>query len=273
LLPVLANLVTNTSEALGDHAVAFLALVTIMELCDLAARRHVDPEHFRSCIQRHAELYKRLFGILYIYKKNHYAFHLPDQLIECIMYLLNCWALERKHRVPKRFGNQVTNPQRDYDVSVHREVTMQHIESLKIEPLHFNERPHLINPHKLSKRMQQRINLNGIPADAFEIAASAKFNAHDKCAVGDVVFLRPDIGMPFAAGKVKMLIALANQCEEVAALVECWQYVHSTSTARCTKWTTSDAPLNFFMASDILAVGIWSQTGAVASLLVPHTMK
>ena len=55
LLPVLANLVANTRIAIGDYAVAFLALARCLELCDATARRHVDPQHLRDCIAEHAE--------------------------------------------------------------------------------------------------------------------------------------------------------------------------------------------------------------------------
>ena len=62
LAPVLANLVTNTAIDIGEHAVAFLSLVRVLELCDATARRHVDPEELLACIKTHAEHYKRLFG-------------------------------------------------------------------------------------------------------------------------------------------------------------------------------------------------------------------
>ena len=105
------------------------------------------------------------------------------------------------------------------------------------------------------------------------MATSAKFKEYESCSVGDVVFVAPDIAHPFAAGKVHMLISISgsNHGEELAALVESWQYIRHTD--RCTKWKTSDAPLKFVFASRILHTGIWSHTGSIASLLVPMHMK
>ena len=273
LLPVLANLVANTRIPIGDHAVAFLALAKCMELCDATARRHVDPQHLRDCITEHAEHYKRLFGSQWIFKKNHYAFHLADQL-EILFYLLNCWALERKHKTPKRFANQTQNLTAPFDVSVHREVTALHIQSLKLEPHHFTERPRLINPHPIYKSMLKHLDLNGIPADAFQMARTMKFNEYEACTVGDVVFLAAEAGNRFAAGKIHMLISISKTSpgdEEVAALIESWEY--RSHTERCTKWNTSNAPLKCVLASQLLHTAIWSQTGSIASVLLPLHMK
>ena len=110
------------------------------------------------------------------------------------------------------------------------EVTALHIESLKLEPYHFTERPRLIKPHPIYKSMLKHLDLNGIPADAFQMAKSMKFNEYESCTVGDVVFLAPEIGNRFAAGKIHMLISISRtnpDHDEVATLIAV-SYTHQT---------------------------------------------
>ena len=115
-------------------------------------------------------------------KKNHYAFHLPDQLDRYkefgIDFLLNCWVTERKHRTPKKIGNQAKNLKDGYDVSVHREVTMRHLHTLQ-RGNHFAMYAHLINARKPPKIVSARIaQLTGLDLgqDEFLVSSKAKNN-------------------------------------------------------------------------------------------------
>ena len=70
---------------------------------------------------------KRLYGEESVTMKFHMAMHLPDWIGK----LVTCWALERHHKVAKRFLNQLPDTSVSYDTSILREATCHHGEVLK----------------------------------------------------------------------------------------------------------------------------------------------
>ena len=68
--------------------------------------------------------------------------------MDCL--LPNCFTLERKHKVAKIYGNEMSNTSVQWDASVMREVATFH--------LVYADGVGLLHPHKVSRRVLQTLN-------------------------------------------------------------------------------------------------------------------
>ena len=94
--------------------VAFLLMVHAVELLLRSAKQRVSGHEYVHTVQRFLQAFKGLFGNDFMTPKFHAALHF-GVFLDRWQYIPNCFALERKHRLPKRWGNQVANIQTEYE--------------------------------------------------------------------------------------------------------------------------------------------------------------
>ncbi len=107
----LAQFATHALQAAGVANLACLALLCLVDLTDLivaTARIEVTPTMLQAEVQRFLAAYTAAFGFEWMTPKAHWLLHLPAQLRR-FGRLLNCFCLERKHRVPKRYATELKN--------------------------------------------------------------------------------------------------------------------------------------------------------------------
>lgn len=157
LLPILANfaqsLVDNgiTSAAVRDHARCFVMLADIVRLIQRCSRLQVDPDELQLELCKYLDAFKRLYGEEWMVPKFHFAIHFPDYLRR-FGFVPSCFVLERKHKVPKRFANEVTNTSSAWEASVLREVTCHRIAAIMTD--HFGTNVGLQTACRCSKKLQ-----------------------------------------------------------------------------------------------------------------------
>ena len=273
LAPVLANFFTAVKEqspnaALQRHAECFLLLCRVVELLQRTARVAVDPDVLEAAICAHMSAYKDLYGPDSMTPKFHSTMHFGD-FLRRLGFLPNCFALERKHRTPKRHGNQIVNTSGAYEAGVLREVTSHHVHALCRPRQHFETAAGLIDPHPPSKRLAVELHATfNLPIDvSVATARIARINPWERVAVGDVV-LAEHHGKT-VCGKVVAHVSVETTggVQTTTGLYR-WEYI-SSGTRSLKYLKRSDTPL--LLATDQLTCSvIWGGSGDVATIVRPH---
>jgi len=128
LYPLLASFMqalnanAGTAAEVRQHVQYFLQLSYVIELIRRSSRGTVLPAQLTSAIGLYLHAFRQLYGDGVMIIKFHYTLHLPMYLQKYGM-LPNCFVHERKHKLPKRFANEVKHTKWNWDASVMREVT------------------------------------------------------------------------------------------------------------------------------------------------------
>ena len=131
-------------DAFNVQVVCFLQLVQIIEIITRSAKHHTDTESLKTCISKYLARFSELFGGAVMTPKFHFLMHIPA-VIEKFGWAPSCFALERKHRVAKQFGNHCIVVSETYDKSTLRECTAHHIGELQKDS-YFITAPGLVDP-------------------------------------------------------------------------------------------------------------------------------
>ena len=256
ILPVFAHFLrqvaaTSPDEALRQHVACISRLAETVEMLQATARRNVDPERLRRNVEHYLSDFKRLFGPEVMTIKFHLVLHLAASLRR-LGFLPNCFALERKHKVPKRFGNELFNTSQKWEASVLREVTCHHMAKLKHEH-HFVADVGLLNPRVPSKVVLAKLRAE-LGDHAFETAAVARINQWETVAKEDVVrFVEDGVG---GVGQVSFHIWVGKRvCRTVLS-----QWTLLEEAVGYSKWRRSSTPRLVF-TEDILEALVWGDGG------------
>ena len=181
--------------------------------------------------------------------------------------LLNCWVLERKHKVPKSYGTDVRDT-RTYDLGLIREVTADHLHRLSSPTLFGFTRLGLSASREASSLLKDFI------LDSLGLAAGTAIDVHDgrlcrasfefAFVVGDVVtFEDGDAG--FKVGEVWHCLCIDG---ELVSIVNCWEYDRIVNSAGI--YRLLDNPKLVF-SCDITNTCIWAhRSDTEAMVLLPR---
>jgi len=225
----------STNAVVRSHALCFLYLFTIVHFIEASGRQYVDPESFRNMVGSYLHLYKSLYGTTSMVIKFHWLHHFSVYLARwgC---LPSCWTLERKHRLPKKFANNIRNTNANFDSSCLREVTCYHLANLRKD--------------KVASLVPGRISKN-----------RARVNIHEIVCVGDVIMVTRGTGCELAMGRVVAFPTASTCTLRMWTLLEKDVFVSRWST-RCT------TPLVVDFAA-IKAACVHAESENVATVLHP----
>jgi hypothetical protein len=187
VVPVLAKWVTDVVKQAGvcpAECDSMLELCKTVELLHLGMQGSGDPDDLGTQILEHSTAQQICYGSDLWKAKNHHAFHFP-RFLERFGKLFNCFTLERKHKVPKRFSVTRVNTT-SYERGILEEVLDQHFWELK-KPI---SKHMLMDSRDAPKRMHDTIisELNLLPGTAVQTAPKARVESRTVC-VGDVVLM------------------------------------------------------------------------------------
>ena len=175
----------------------------------LLLRRAVNPSALRAAIVAHLGAFAHLYGEAEMKPKFHFSLHIAD-LVEKLNMAPACFALERKHKLPKRFGDIVRNTASSWDTGVHRDVTCAHMVHLQdLEPHAFSEGARLVEPRAPKTALERTLrNDFGIPSDVpLFIAREARCSEHERIFKHDIVMTsEPELTL----GEVQMLFSVGD---------------------------------------------------------------
>jgi len=187
----------------NDACHVFLALVDVVDLILATSRTDVKPEILLGRVHRFLHLYVNHFGYEAQIPKFHWLLHLPECLVR-FGVLLNCFALERKHRTAKRYATELTNTSRNPTASLLGEV-MCHQLAMLDRAAAFVFVPGLVGGRPAPASIRTAI-IQALHAEdeelAIQIARESRFNCFGTCLVGDIVLFKENDS--FRAGRVEV---------------------------------------------------------------------
>ena len=176
--------------------------------------------------------------------------------------LLSCFVHERKHRVVKRYANDVLNTN-VFEHTVLSEMVCDHVSQL-YNPDIFHFGVGLIDPRP-AKGAQLTTLMNEFGGTTFMSSQTAWFSDYARCTVGDVVLVKD--GGSFVAGQVWGHFSVDGFCISVISL-----WALTARTAHACDWRKSDNPL-FVSTDDILEATMWSRHSAdIVRTLIPSSV-
>jgi hypothetical protein len=207
VLPVLAvfiqKVLLNLAMCRAECA-AVLALIDLADTIVLTARVEVEPAVLLGQVHKFLKLVVDAWGFEYLGPKFHWLLHLPEVLIK-VGVLLNCFALERKHRIAKRYATELTNTSKDASGSLISEVVSHQLGMLD-KPGAFDFGVGLVGGRPAPKSVRQMI-ISSIDIEddscSIKVAKESRFSAIGSCMRNDVVLVREN-DSSFRAGQVQL---------------------------------------------------------------------
>ena len=237
--------------ALETNNAACHALLFLIELAHLivaTARIEVSPAKLLGLVHRFLEAFTAAFGFEWLTPKCHWLLHLPETL-KRLGKLLNCFDLERKHRVPKRYATDLQNTSKEASKSLLSEVVCHHLSSLNTQNFDFSIG--LVNGRPAPKKSRRLIlKALGLEDDGMPIhtSADARFSALAMCRRGDVVLLQDGSGL--RAARIQLHCDIADECVSMAQAFKLHRRVPGSALA---VWEVGDDPYGCWETNAIVA--------------------
>ena len=215
----------DQSARVSSAAISFLALCELLDLLALSIRASISSERLRCLITQHLRLFKEAHGIQYMVPKHHYNLHIPAQM-DRHQVLLNTFVMERRHKIVKKYGNEMSNHGAWFERSLLTEVTLAHYQFLTAPDkgdddvffcAHGLVSPLRAAPGPLRESLLCALGLAsshdlGIFHDGLVVSQKLRMCSGRLCAVGDIV-----VSSSFVVCKA---LAFAAVQEVAYALVE-----------------------------------------------------
>ena len=242
LFPIIAMFLTT---AVLPHNVcvlacnAFLAMADLIDMFQATATKHISPNQLSLTIYTFLKACIDAGWEMHMHPKFHWLVHFPAHLKQH-GFLPSCWVHERKHKVSKRYANDIKNTSA-YEFSLCKQVISHELSLLK-QPGLFKFDVCLIKPRKAPAKVFKFLS------SCFEIPLSVDWCFTSStvhllpagfCSKKDVVLLRSDVGAVLAAGEIWMHANCNGKC---MSLVSMWSLVEYNGSSGSAKWQKQDNP-------------------------------
>jgi hypothetical protein len=198
-----------------------------------------------------------------MHPKFHWLVHLPHMLAH-FGSLPTCWVHERKHRMVKRYANDICNTT-VFEQSVLNEVTAHHLSCLaQSEAFQFGVG--LVHGRPAPRKMLEFLSHEfGIQLRSCRTAITARISEHATCHKGDVVILRSD-GDIVVVGMVWFHAETEGEC---LSLVSVWTQLSKCADTGSAEYSDIHNPL-IVPTGDILSSVVYTRPRpGVVRVLVP----
>ena len=195
-------------SACPAECTAFLLFVDIIDLIMATSRITIPPEKLLDAVEKFLEAFAAVWGYEWMTPKFHWLLHLVDQLRK-LRRLLNCFCLERNHKVPKRYATELTHMTKKPNAFLLKEVICHHFGRLN-DPAIFSFDVGLLSPLKPTKRLKTLLAAElGIQCDDQHVMWSkiARYSPLATCSNDDMVLFRSADGGS-KIGRIQMHLAV-----------------------------------------------------------------
>ena len=206
----------------------FLSMLDVIDLITSTHKCKVEPADLLAKVQKFLDMFVEVWGFAMTTPKFHWLLHLPEYLqrlheilAKCNIpgWLQNCFVLERKHKVGKRYATERHNTNNMKSGGLLSEVLCQHMSDLADAPIF---KVGLADGKKPSKATHARIisalELDGNPA--IQVARRSWHSEFSHSEQGDlVVFTCPESAV-MRAGKVQLHFEVGGVAVSVIELYE-----------------------------------------------------
>ena len=150
--------------------------------------------------------------------KHHWTLHY-SLCLQRWKQLPTCWAMERKHKTPRKFGSAQCNLA-THETGLLSGVTSEHISILLQNEELFKVGCHLVDPHPCPKRLQSLLKSQIIFIETMLQSNECRLQSGILCKAGDVVFLQgtPSSTQPFQWGCCQV----KSSCKQVLWVCAWW---------------------------------------------------
>jgi hypothetical protein len=267
--PVLAFFVQAVVQPSGlclKECKAFLGLADVLDLLQAVPKGLTTPAQLRAAIAAFLQASMDAGWEGHMQPKFHWLVHLPRHLAR-FGILPTCWVHERKHKVVKRYANDILNT-RFYEKSVLGEVCCHNLAFLS-QPGVFDLTVGLVSPRKASAKLtgflQEQLGYL-IPAHQCFTATVARILQAGTCSRNDVVLIRTVDGTSFDAGEVWLH---ADAIGRLVTLVSVWKFIGYDKAKGSAEWQKLDNP-TLVETADIISTVVHTECRpGVARILLP----
>ena len=259
----------NRSVEVKRHALCYLMMVQLIELLQQSSRQLVTGAEYTRVCQHFLKLCRELYGGEVMTPKFHSSMHF-GRCLDAWPHLPSCFGLERKHKFPKRWANQITNTKHSYEAHVLRMVTVHHCEALLSGKSSFGKEACLLEPREPSVRMGKAMQAAIGNLGEITIARTARINEYEKIEKGDMIYICIDGSELFGTVEYLFQQKGLHACGDPLAFVllfalrgaqtRCWQ-LRSTEEAAIVQ------------VKDIRSALTWCGQGAAVVALKPVWMQ
>ena len=164
----------------NDGCLAFLAFADVVDFIYSVPRGGITPEMIRTAVHKFLYLFSRAFGVVNMHPKFHWLLHFGHHLAN-FGTLISCFVHERKHRMVKRYANEICNT-RSFEISVLNECTCHHLSHLA-ESSTFDFSIGLLNPRVAPRSLRDYLNRTFAISDdnVVESSITCRINALTTC--------------------------------------------------------------------------------------------
>lgn len=240
ILPVIALYVVQMILPSGLCDGACQVIITAAKMMDLLRDiplGTVTSADLAAAVSAFLEAFVSEFGYDRLQPKFHALLHLPIELFT-FGFLLSCWVHERKHRMVKRYAQNILNTLL-YEASVLGECTCQHLNALW-DSANFNFAPGLIDGRDCSPTLIRQLN------QLFEFdtvglvcktARVARYSPFGKCSFKDVVFFGTDVGV--GVGEILLHLTVGDM---LVTVISVWEPVEFNKSNGYALWNVRYNP-------------------------------
>lgn len=237
------------NDACKKACEAFIALAIVCELIGETSRSAIPAALLLGKIHRFLELFVDSWGFEWLTPKSHWLLHLAETL-QKLGKLVNCFCLERKHRVPKRYAEDITNISPSSSTSILKEAVCHQLSKAQ-QPGAFDFHVGLIGGRAAPRRTRELIlRTAGIDDrdDEIFVARESRINGFESCKNGDVVILRE--GATLRAGKIAQHFELGGTA---LSLVYPWTLERRVANTSFAVWNTGGGEGEIWATQEIVA--------------------
>lgn len=250
---------------------AFLALCDVMDLMQAIPLGIITPEALQSAIESFLAHCVDAKWENQMIKKFHWLLHMPSHLLR-FKFIPTCFALERKHRLVKRFVHLARRTMA-LARSTYRDVLNHELAQLK-EPNVFRVGCYLVEKHKPTKKVHGFLSeyfshmAMDMPA-VVHVCRQARIEPSGEATTGDIVLIKSEANsQPWDAGEVWMHVEFeGHPLLTIATMYSLRAY---NSQLYAATWDVQDKPM-FVYTADILCGLIHKRAndGLTMTTLIP----
>ena len=271
ILPVLSFYVCTVLRKIpGICTAACDALDRLADLVDaLLAVRHspdrISPEYVRSCVRTMLDACLAAGWEAWMTPKFHWCMHFHRHLRNWGV-LPTCWVHERKHKLAKRYGEDIFNTVA-YNKSVLSEVLAHQFYLVKLDGA-FDDTISVLHPGKAKKTIVDIMRSLGVPdTAAITVSRKARIGTGSLCCKGDAALIRSMDGNNFVAGEIEMFIC-ATGIDDFA-FVNFWEFRSHCVESRSATWNVGNN-MSLCALNEVLTSVMWKEVSAgVVRTLIP----
>ncbi|CAL1139986.1 unnamed protein product [Cladocopium goreaui] len=183
--------------------------------------------------------------------KHHWTLHY-SVCLERWKQLPTCWAMERKHKTPRKFGSAQCNLA-TYEIGIMSAVTSEHISILLQDEDLYKTGCYLVEAHRCSKNLEGLLKQCNLWVEGMASSSSCRLQCGMICKAGDVAFLRGTLSntpsFKWGCCQVKHFLQAGNL---KLCVVDMFNFLEARANTFASSWQGTTGSLKLISAENIL---------------------